>query len=87
VGYVIDGTFVPQEGALESVYDKSYEEHFAAHPADLDEMSFPAPPDEQGVTTAGYRFSPDLAWVAFERETSDGAGLYLGRVGQPEKEA
>jgi hypothetical protein len=38
VGYVIDGTFVPQEEALESVYYRSYEEHFAAHPEDLEEL-------------------------------------------------
>jgi hypothetical protein len=38
VGYVIDGAFVLQEAALESIYNRSYEEHFAAHPADLDEL-------------------------------------------------
>jgi hypothetical protein len=38
VGYVIDGRFVTQEEALESVYYRSYEEHFAAHPADLEEL-------------------------------------------------
>jgi len=35
VGYVIGGTFVPQEKALESIYYRSYEEHFAAYPEDL----------------------------------------------------
>lgn len=38
VGYVIDGNFILQEDALESVYYRSYEEHFAAHPEDLDEL-------------------------------------------------
>jgi hypothetical protein len=38
VGYVIDGTFVSQEEALESIYYRSYEEHFAAHPEDLKEL-------------------------------------------------
>ncbi|HET6250371.1 MAG TPA: hypothetical protein VFE47_21975 [Tepidisphaeraceae bacterium] len=38
VGYVINGQFVPQEQALESVYYKSYAEHFAAHPEDLEEL-------------------------------------------------
>jgi hypothetical protein len=38
VGYVIDGNFVLQDEALESIYYKSYEEHFAAHPEDLDEL-------------------------------------------------
>jgi hypothetical protein len=38
VGYVIDGEFVPQTEALESVYYRSYEEHFAAHPEDLKEL-------------------------------------------------
>jgi hypothetical protein len=30
VGYVIDGAFVLQEAALDSIYNRSYEEHFAA---------------------------------------------------------
>ena len=38
IGYVIDGEFISQEEALESIYYKSYEAHFAAHPADLDEL-------------------------------------------------
>jgi hypothetical protein len=38
VGYVLDGDFVTQEEALESVYYRSYAEHFAAHPEDLDEL-------------------------------------------------
>jgi hypothetical protein len=38
VGYVIDGRFVPQEEALESVYYRSYAEHFAAQPQDLEEL-------------------------------------------------
>jgi hypothetical protein len=38
VGYVIDGAFVLQDDALESIYYKSYEEHFAAHPEDLEEL-------------------------------------------------
>src|SRR5262245_48169446 len=38
VGYVIDGEFVTQEDALESVYYRSYEDHFANHPADLEEL-------------------------------------------------
>ena len=38
VGYVIDGAFVLQEEALESVYYKSYEAHFRDHPDDLREL-------------------------------------------------
>ncbi|MCY1072150.1 hypothetical protein OV090_45815 [Nannocystis sp. RBIL2] len=38
IGYEVDGEFVRQEDALESVYYKSYEEHFAAHPEDLAEL-------------------------------------------------
>lgn len=38
VGYSIDGTFVTQEEALESVYYASYARHFADHPEDLDEL-------------------------------------------------
>lgn len=38
VGYEIDGAFVRQEEALESVYQASYEAHFDAHPGDLEEL-------------------------------------------------
>lgn len=38
IGYLIEGEFVRQEEALESVYYRSYEEHFAAHPEDLAEL-------------------------------------------------
>jgi hypothetical protein len=38
VGYVIDGQFISQEDALESIYYRSYEDHFAAHPQDLQEL-------------------------------------------------
>ena len=39
VGYVIDGTFMLQEDALESIYNRSYEQHFAAHPEDVEELT------------------------------------------------
>jgi hypothetical protein len=35
IGYILDGEFVRQEEALESVYYRSYERHFAEHPEDL----------------------------------------------------
>ena len=38
IGYVLDGAFVRQEEALESVYQASYEAHFDAHPQDLAEL-------------------------------------------------
>lgn len=38
VGYLIDGGFVLQEEALESIYYRSYEAHFREHPGDLDEL-------------------------------------------------
>jgi hypothetical protein len=38
VGYVIDGEFVLQEQALESVYYGSYEAHFRDRPEDLREL-------------------------------------------------
>lgn len=38
IGYVIDGEFVRQEQALDTVYYRSYEAHFEAHPEDLDEI-------------------------------------------------
>jgi hypothetical protein len=38
VGYVLDGVFVLQGEALESVYYLSYEAHFREHPEDLTEL-------------------------------------------------
>src|ERR1041384_7495226 len=38
VGYVVDGAFVLQDDAFESIYYKSYEEHFESHPEDLEEL-------------------------------------------------
>lgn len=38
IGYVMDGEFVRQDAALESVYYRSYELHFAAHPEDLETL-------------------------------------------------
>jgi hypothetical protein len=38
IGYVVDGRFVPQEEAIEIIYNRSYAEHFAEHPEDLEEL-------------------------------------------------
>ena len=38
IGYVIDGEFVNQDDAIESVYYRSYEEHFRDNPQDLDKL-------------------------------------------------
>lgn len=38
VGYLIDGKFASQDSALESVYYRSYEQHFRDHPGDLKEL-------------------------------------------------
>lgn len=38
VGYMIDGEFLTQDEALETVYFRSYEEYFRNHPEDLDEL-------------------------------------------------
>ncbi|MGV3723649.1 MAG: hypothetical protein ACO1SX_22355 [Actinomycetota bacterium] len=38
IGYVLDGEFVSQDAALESVYYRSYELHFEEHPEDLRDL-------------------------------------------------
>jgi len=38
IGYLIDGEFILQEDALDSVYYQSYKVHFDKHPADLEEL-------------------------------------------------
>lgn len=38
IGYVINGEFVSQEDALETVYYRSYQKYFEEHPGDLEEL-------------------------------------------------
>lgn len=38
IGYMVDGKFITQEEALETIYYRSYEEHFEQHPSDLAEL-------------------------------------------------
>jgi hypothetical protein len=38
IGYLVDGDFISQEDALESIYYKSYEMHFEQNPDDLQEL-------------------------------------------------
>jgi hypothetical protein len=38
VGYLVDGEFVRQEEALETIYYRSYELHFERHPEDLEAL-------------------------------------------------
>jgi hypothetical protein len=38
VGYLIEGLFISQEEALETIYYRSYEQHFQEHPSDLEEL-------------------------------------------------
>ncbi len=38
IGYTVDGTFISQEDALESVYYQSYQQYFDENPEDLNEL-------------------------------------------------
>ena len=38
IGYVVEGSFISQEAALETIYYRSYEQHFQQHPSDLEEL-------------------------------------------------
>ena len=38
IGYVVNGTFISQEEALDSIYFESYKAHFENNPKDLDEL-------------------------------------------------
>ena len=38
IGYVIEGEFINQDDAFESVYCQSYREYFEQHPKDLEEL-------------------------------------------------
>lgn len=38
IGYVVEGNFITQEEALETIYYRSYELHFQQYPSDLEEL-------------------------------------------------
>ena len=38
VGYLVDGNFISQEEALETIYYRSDVQHFEQHPSDLEEL-------------------------------------------------
>lgn len=38
IGYVVNGAFISQEEALDSIYFESYKAHFENNPKDLDEL-------------------------------------------------
>jgi len=38
IGYVVDGEFVSQDDALDSIYHQSYARHFENNPADLEAL-------------------------------------------------
>lgn len=38
IGYIVEGEFVSQEEAFESIYCESYKVHFENHPKDLEEL-------------------------------------------------
>lgn len=38
IGYLLDGRFIEQSEAIESVYNASYAAHFEAHPEDLEAL-------------------------------------------------
>lgn len=92
VGYLIEGEFVPQTHALESVYYKSYEEHFAAHPEDLEELLASAKrlrtPHAEATTGVDLQVPAILAYLERHGLTLRGEALvdigsWEGRASHP----
>lgn len=92
VGYVIGGEFVPQEEALELVYYRSYEEHFAAHPEDLEELLRIAKrlrnPHAEATTGVDLQVPTILAYLERRELTLQGTevvdiGSWEGRASHP----
>jgi hypothetical protein len=92
VGYVLDGRFVPQEEALETVYYRSYEEHFAAHPEDLEELIRLARalrnPHAEAITGVDLQVPAILAYLERHGHTLNGRevvdiGTWQGRASHP----
>lgn len=92
VGYVIDGVFVPRSEALESVYYRSYEEHFAAHPGDLEELVSTAArlrnPHAEATTGVDLQIPAILAYLerhglSLRGENVVDIGSWEGRASHP----
>ncbi|MHC5537358.1 hypothetical protein ACYOEI_03875 [Singulisphaera rosea] len=92
VGYLIEGEFVPQSQALESVYYKSYEEHFAAHPEDVEELLATAKnlrnPHAEATTGVDLQVPAILAYLERQGLTLRGESLvdigsWEGRASHP----
>jgi flavorubredoxin len=77
VGYVVDGTVILHEQAVESVYNRSYEEHFAAHPEDLKELIRLAKslrnPHAEATTGVDLQVPAILAYLERHRLQLEGA--------------
>jgi hypothetical protein len=92
VGYVLGGNFVTQEEALESVYYRSYEEHFAAHPGDLQELVRLAAglrnPHAEATTGVDLQVPAIMAYLGRHGLTLQGSevvdiGTWQGRASHP----
>jgi hypothetical protein len=92
VGYVIDGEFLPQAEALESIYYQSYVDHFDAHPEDLDELVRTAKklrnPHAEATTGVDLQIPAILAYLERHGRSLHGdevvdIGSWEGRASHP----
>ena len=92
VGYLIEGEFVSQTEALESVYYRIYEEHFAAHPEDLEGLLSTAKrlrnPHAEATTGVDLQVPAILAYLerhglAFRGDEVVDIGSREGRASHP----
>lgn len=83
IGYVIDGDFVPQEEAIETVYNRSYEEHFAAHPEDLAELIRTAKVlrNPHAIATTGVDLQVPAIMAYLKRQGLELAGAEVVDIG------
>ena len=68
IGYVIDDEFVEQDDAIESVYNRSYAEHFTNHPEDLNTLLTTAKlirnPHSEATTGVDLQVPAIMAYLA-----------------------
>ncbi|MFT5469390.1 MAG: hypothetical protein ACI8UO_004511 [Verrucomicrobiales bacterium] len=76
IGYVIEGEFVDQERAVEEVYNRSYAEHFAKHPEDLEILVKTAKmlrnPHSEATTGVDLQVPAIMAYLGDQNLTLEG---------------
>lgn len=83
IGYVVDGTFLPQQEALDCIYYQSYAEHFEKHPEDLAELiqTAKALRNPHAVATSGVDLQTPSIYRYLEARELNLSGTAIVEIG------